>query len=93
MNERSGLKLKASNFSNLLKKNFVLALAGAWTLARVQVSSSLGFIMGGLLNKSPPLPESFHDVFTYCLASLCKSSLVLRYGTYDFRSYKKKTSY
>lgn len=72
---------------NLLKKNFVLALAGADTLDMAQVLRSLGFMIGGLLNKSPPLPESFQDAFTCFLASRCNSSVVLRYGMYDFLSY------
>ena len=70
----------------LLKKNLVLAFAGADTLVKVHESNSLGLIIGGLLNKSAPLPESFQDTFTCCFASLCNSSVVLRYGIYDFLS-------
>ena len=45
----------------LLAKNFVYARSGYCTLAAVQGSKILGFIMGGCMKYVFWLPESFQD--------------------------------
>lgn len=69
-----------------LKKNFVDAFSGAYTVANVHGSSNLGFIIGAALNTLFEFPDPRHETLISALASVCNSSFVLRLGTYDFLS-------